>query len=238
MRMSVRSVPFMSSMRKASVPVDFFPPEYITANLVARWAADPLDSTYADGASVTSWSTTHGTPTAFTNGAKTAPAYKRGGANNHSYVNFSTTAMGLLSGTVTVGSNFSILIVATAETLLGGAQRTLQGNLNWLYGPYSNTWAVYNGSVFSSPTLAATAGQVVSAMIVRQAVDTFLWMNGLYYGSRAGSGGFGTALGLSGAGAFNEPWIGRVYEIIVYNINDFILAGQVHAWLNTKYGVV
>jgi len=103
-------------------------------------------------------------------------------------------------------------------------------------GPYGDQWSVFNGAAFLPNRTAATSGAI--AVINTSATGTnYTWrLNGVAKGGVAGTGN-PALLNLGAGGAYNEPWFGVIYEMLIYNsvLTDY---SGVETYLMTKYGMI
>lgn len=192
----------------------------------------------ADGASVSTWPGIIG-PSFATASGKTSPTYLASGVNGQPGLFFPATTTGMSETSLSVTASFTMFVAVTATTLRGAAvaQRTVQSTAsNWLVGPYGDQWSVFNGSNFLPNRTAAVAGQI--AIITVTASGTYYtWrLNGIDKGGLAGTAN-PTYLALSGVGTYNEPWIGVIYEMLVYkpSLSD---PSTVETYLKSKYGMI
>ena len=159
------------------------------------------------------------------------------GATGATSLGYSTATPNIQSGEMLIS------YAAMYPSAVGGGQRVIAnggGGGNWLMGPYSNNWNMFNGSGFiGSPGAFPVGKWAVHTGVVSAARNlTFHYGNGVLQGSASGTGypgsagGLGINVGIS-FGEFPRIFLG---EVIVLQYYDDIVRRIVDDYLMRKWG--
>jgi len=204
----------------------------LISGLLAWWKADAL--TLNNNDAVSSWldSSGNGYSMVQATGAN-QPIYKTNIVNGKPVVRFDATNDELaVSLSTTTSAGWTVFIVYSGNTN-GNPRRAIQGNGNWLLGPYQNSNQMYNGAFINSGTVSA--GTFLLASGRQTSVGGQFFKNSTLIGTNGQASSNSTVWNLSTAG---EPLDGDIAEAIIFSrpLSGYEM-DSVEKYLGAKYAI-
>ena len=174
----------------------------------------------ASGDVVTRWNDKSGKGNhALVSGTETGPTYQMGAQNGRAAVRFSAVTTCGMTTTMTNSSDMDIFLVYNHRSTASTARRTLQGQGNWLIGPYNNQFQVYCGGFIPGP--AVTPNQCVIHEVQEVGATVASYVNGSLAGTRPGSAYPGKIYLGAPAAVANPPYAevpdGDIVEVLIFS---------------------
>lgn len=188
------------------------------------------------GALVSSWPDSSGNGHAATQTtASRQPVYATAVQNGLPVVQFAdTNTVGLVTS-LNFSGIFELFVLYRRTATPGGNHRAVQGNNNWLIGPYAANHSLYDNGFIYGP--AVVQNQWVRACVTCDGSTESLYMNGNLIGSNGSSAGPGPII-LGAPGGYNEPLGGEIAELIGYSAQLTALQrASVFGYLSSKWAL-
>lgn len=157
---------------------------------------------------------------------------------------FDATNDGML-GSLNLASNpFTIVAAYRVASTASASRRAIQGNTsNWLMGPYTGTYKVFDGRGFIPSSVGITTNFAIHSLsqFSGSTPDSTHWVNGSSSGSVTYAGAIESfapgLLNLGASGVFSEPLNGDFYALIAINNANTDSRQKAEGYLAWKLGI-
>lgn len=222
------------SQRHISVGAASGPP---LANLVLWLKADAITG-LNDGDPITTWLDSSGAGNNASQAtAANKPIYKTGIINGRPVARFDAVNDGMVTANAAFSVNPISVFVVYAGNSNVASRRAVQGDVpaqDWLIGPYTNSYQVFNGVFITDG--AVSAGVFKLSTYIHTGAAASFWLNGVLIGSNAQPRA-PNRINLGASGTTPEVLDGDIAEVLGYNVDMTSQRATVEAYLNSKYAL-